>query len=124
MEGYIPEPPTAGRQLVWPFGSLFRTRLGHRCYCFAINAVILTFHVLSLTAVARKMVSERRTQTVLGPERGRDVRRRHVALLRRQPDGVLRDSATGRPVRQHGAAAATGSERDAGLHPAGAHHPR
>lgn len=76
------------------------------------------------TAVARQMVPEGRTQTVLGPERGRDVRRRHVAVLRRQPDGVLRDSAAGRPVREHGAAAATGSERDAGLHAAGAHHPR
>lgn len=74
------------------------------------------------------MVSERRAQTVLGPERGRNVRRRrwrHVAVLRHQSDGVLRDTADGRPVREHAdATAATGPERDARLHAARAHHAR
>lgn len=87
------------------------------------NKNIITYRVIS--ALAWQMVFERRTQTVLGPERGRDVGRRHVAVLRRQPDGVFRDSSDGRPVREHGpAAAATGSKPDARLRATRAHHAR
>jgi len=70
------------------------------------------------------MVFEGRTQTVLRAERGRDVRRRHIAVLRRQSDSVLRDSSVSRPVREHGPAATTDTERYAGLHCARAHHAR
>jgi len=84
----------------------------------------ISFHT---TALARQVVFERRTQTILRAERGgRDVRRGHVAVLRRQPDGVLGDTAVGRPVREHAGptAAATGPERDARLHAARAPHAR
>lgn len=84
-----------------------------RCRC------VFTLFCSPRAAVARQMVSERRAQTVLGAERGRDVRRGHVAVLRRQSDGVFGRPAVGRPVREHGTAAATGpAERDARLHAA------
>lgn len=77
------------------------------------------------SALARKVVFERRTQIVLGTERGgRHVRWWYVTVLRRQSDGVLSDTAVGRPVREHAGptATATGPERDACLHAARAHH--
>lgn len=75
------------------------------------------------SALAGQMVFEGRAQVVLRAERrGRDVRRRHVAVLRRQSNGVFHGSAVGRPVRQHGSTAATGSEHDAHLHGTGAHY--
>lgn len=67
------------------------------------------------------MVFERRTQTVLGAERWRHVRRRHFAILRHESDGVFRGSAVGRPVREHGPTAATGTKRNARLHSTRAH---
>lgn len=103
-------------------GVTFITGLVRRSASLRLDALrtYVNQRTFTVLALARQMESERRTQTVLGAER----RRGHVPVLRRQSNGVHRHPVVGRSVREHGSAAATGSERDSRVRCPGAHHSR
>lgn len=84
----------------------------------------LTDRLFYRIALAGQMVFKGRTQTVFRTERRRcDVRRRHLAVLRRQPDSIFCRPPNGGPLREHDTAS-TDTKHNTGVHPGCAHFAR